>query len=124
MKYELEQIRHSSAHLLAQAISELFPETLFTIGPATDTGFFYDFLASTTIREEDLPALEQRMREIVQRDLPITFKTVSKDEARLLFKNNPFKLELIEQIPDEVVGISTQGTFFDLCRGGHVASTG
>jgi len=124
MKYELEQIRHSSAHLLAQAISELFPDTLFTIGPATDTGFFYDFLASTTMREEDLPALEQRMREIVQRDLPITFKTVSKDEARRLFKNNPFKLELIEQIPDEVVGIATQGDFADLCRGGHVASTG
>lgn len=124
MKYELEQIRHSSAHLLAHAISELFPGTLFTIGPATDTGFFYDFLSSTTIREEDLPALEQRMREIAQRNLPIEFKTVTKAEAQELFKNNPFKLELIAQIADEFVGIATQGNFFDLCRGGHVASTG
>jgi threonyl-tRNA synthetase len=121
---KLDQMRHSAAHLLAHAIALLYPETKFTIGPATDNGFFYDFLPLVNLKEEDLAAIEHEMHEIVQRKLPITQRLVDKDEARMLFKNNPFKLELIDQIPDEQVGISQQGTFLDLCKGGHVASTG
>ncbi|HAU30519.1 MAG: Threonine-tRNA ligase [candidate division TM6 bacterium GW2011_GWF2_43_17] len=121
---ELEHLRHSAAHLLAHAISELYPNTRFTIGPTTDTGFFYDFLAQTTIREEDLPAIEERMRQIASENFPIIQSCVSKEEARRIFKDNPFKLELINDIQDAEVGLSTQGSFVDLCRGGHVASTG
>jgi len=121
---ELENLRHSAAHLLAQAVLELYPKTILTIGPVTKNGFFYDFLPKTNFKEEDLPKIEERMREIVKRNQPITQKEVRKEEAIKLFKDNPFKLELIAGIPDETVGISQQGDFFDLCRGGHVESTG
>ncbi len=121
---DLKKLRHSAAHLLAHAIKELFPQAKTTIGPATPTGFFYDFLPQQNFKDEDLPIIEKKMHEIVQRDLPITHKQISKDKARTLYKNNPFKLELIDQIPGETVGIAEQGDFFDLCRGGHVASTG
>ncbi|HEB41639.1 MAG TPA: threonine--tRNA ligase [Candidatus Dependentiae bacterium] len=121
---DLKKLRHSAAHLLAHAIKELFPHAKTTIGPATPTGFFYDFLPQQNFKDEDLPIIEKKMHEIVQRDLPITHKQISKDKARTLYKNNPFKLELIDQIPGETVGIAEQGDFFDLCRGGHVASTG
>lgn len=120
---QLEQIRHSAAHLLAHALSELHPGTLFTIGPAAEQGFFYDFLAPTSISEEELAAIEMRMHEISKRAYPITHKTVSKDEAQKLFAHNPFKLELIDQINDTEVGISQQGDFIDLCIGDHVKST-
>ncbi|MBN2267428.1 MAG: threonine--tRNA ligase [Candidatus Babeliaceae bacterium] len=123
-KNELEQLRHSSAHLLAQAINELYPGTLFTIGPATEQGFFYDFLPPTNLSESDLPAIEARMHELAAQNIPITHRLISKEEARTLFRDNPFKLELIDQIEGEKVGIAEQGSFVDLCRGGHVASTG
>ena len=121
---ELARLRHSAAHLTAHAVSELFPETQLTIGPATEEGFFYDMLPARNFKEEDLPAIEQRMREIATRNLPLTHKEISKEEARKLFKNNRFKLELIEGIPGDTVGLSSQGDFHDLCRGGHVAHTG
>jgi threonyl-tRNA synthetase len=120
----LDKLRHSVAHLLAHAVKELFPTTKLTIGPVTDEGFFYDFLPERNFKEEDLPLIEQKMREIAARNLPITQRDVSKAEARKLFKDNPFKLELIEGIEGDTVGLSEQGTFFDLCKGGHVASTG
>ena len=120
----LKILRHSAAHLLAQAISELFPETLLTIGPATEEGFFYDMLPTTNFRDEDLPKIEARMLELANQDYPITHTEISKTEARKLYQNNPFKLELIDNIPGETVGLATQGNFYDLCRGGHVASTG
>lgn len=121
---DLKKLRHSAAHLLAHAIKELFPHTKTTIGPATPTGFFYDFLPQQNFKDEDLPIIEKKMHEIVQRDLPIIHKQISKNEAHALYKDNPFKLELIDQIPEETVGIAEQGDFFDLCKGGHVASTG
>lgn len=121
---ELHILRHSAAHLLAHAVKELYPTTLLTIGPATKEGFFYDLLPTINFKEEDLPKIEQRMLEIAQQNLPITHKQISKDEARDLFKNNPFKLELIDEIPGETVGLAQQGDFYDLCKGGHVASTG
>ena len=122
--YSLEQLRHSTAHLLAHAVFELFPETQLTIGPATPDGFFYDFLPRKNFKLEDLIPLEERMREITKRNLPLTHTHMSKQEARELFKNNPFKLELIDGIQEDVVGIAQQGEFLDLCKGGHVGSTG
>lgn len=121
---QLEKVRHSTAHLLAHALSQLYPGTKFTIGPATETGFFYDFLPTTNLKEEDLAAIEQRMHELADQKIPLTHRQISKDEARKIFKDNPFKLELIEGIPEETVGLSEQADFYDLCRGGHVATTG
>lgn len=123
-KEQLAILRHSAAHLLAHAVIELYPDTILTIGPATDEGFFYDFLPTHNFKEEDLPKIEERMHEISKRNLPITHEQMPKKEARILFANNPFKLELIDGIEGETVGISRQGDFVDLCRGGHVASTG
>lgn len=120
----LKIVRHSAAHLLAHAIQELYPKTTLTIGPATREGFFYDMLPKTNFKESDLPAIEEKMREIVQCDLKITHEQMPKNEARVLYKDNPFKLELIDGIPGDTVGIARQGEFHDLCRGGHVDSTG
>lgn len=119
----LQKLRHSAAHLLAQAVVELFPDTLLTIGPATEDGFFYDFLPNRTFKEEDLAAITTRMHEIVARTLPITHEPMAKHEARVLYANNPFKLELIDNIEGDTVGIARQGNFYDLCRGGHVENT-
>ena len=121
---DIMALRHSAAHLLAHAVSELYPTTILTIGPATQEGFFYDVLATTNFKEEDLPRIEARMKEIAARDLPLTHEQMNKDAARKLYKNNPFKLELINGIPGDTVGIARQGDFYDLCKGGHVASTG
>lgn len=121
---DLYKIRHSAAHLLAHAVTELFPGTLLTIGPVTDDGFFYDFLPSRNFTEQDLKAIEQKMHELAKRNLPLEQKEVTKEEARKLFKDNPFKLELISEIPNGTVGISKQGDFIDLCKGGHVERTG
>lgn len=120
----LEQLRHSAAHLLAHALIELYPDTVLTIGPATEQGFFYDFLPSKNIKESDLAAIEAKMHEIQKRNLPIEHAQIPKEKARELYKNNPYKLELIADIPGETVGLATQGNFYDLCKGGHVASTG
>jgi len=117
-------LRHSTAHLLAHAISELFPEVLFTIGPATQDGFFYDVLPKTNLKESDLIMLEQKMQEIAERNLPIVHTQIDKNYARTLFANNRFKIELIDTIPSETVGLATQGNFIDLCKGGHVTHTG
>ena len=119
----LNNMRHSTAHLVAHAVCELFPNTLLTIGPVTDEGFFYDFLPERTFKDEDLPLIEAKMREIVARNLPITQREIDKKEAEKLFANNPFKLELIHAIPGDTVGISQQGDFYDLCKGGHTTST-
>ncbi len=121
---KLHELRHSAAHLLAHAVLELYPTTKLTIGPVTDEGFFYDFLPEKNFKEEDLVLIAAKMQEIVARNLPIEQCSVSKDEARKLFHDNVFKLELIDAIPDAEVGISRQGQFYDLCKGGHVATTG
>ncbi len=121
---KLDNLRHSAAHLLAQAVLELYPGTKLTIGPTTDTGFFYDFLPPRNFVPQDLPAIEKKMQELSKKDSKIVGKQISKDEARELFKDNKFKLELIDEIQDKTVGIFCQGGFCDLCKGGHVESTG
>lgn len=121
---DLSILRHSAAHLAAQAIMQLYPGTLLTIGPATEEGFFYDVLPPRNLKEEDLHAIEKRMHELAQKNYPIEHTELSKTEARGMYAGNPFKLELIDEIPGDTVGLSVQGDFKDLCRGGHVASTG
>ncbi|KKP24858.1 MAG: Threonine-tRNA ligase [candidate division TM6 bacterium GW2011_GWF2_28_16] len=121
---KLDNIRHSAAHLAAQAVLELFPGTKLTIGPTTETGFFYDFLPTRNFTEEDLPVIEAKMHELSKKNYKIEGKLVSKKEALILFKDNEFKEELINNITDEKVGVYCQGNFCDLCKGGHVESTG
>jgi len=121
---QLHNVRHSAAHLLAHAVQQLFPEAKKTIGPVTETGFFYDFQPVKNFKEEDLEIIEKRMHELSEKNYPIVGGQVPKAQARELFKDNPFKLELIDGIEGETVGIYHQGDFFDLCKGGHTASTG
>lgn len=120
---KLETLRHSAAHLLAHAIQELYPDTLFTIGPATEEGFFYDVLPSKNFKEDCLPLLEKKMHEIALRNLPLTHQNMAKEDAKRLFNHNKFKLELIDGIEGDFVGIARQGDFVDLCKGGHVENT-
>jgi len=121
---DLTKLRHSAAHLLAHAVEELFPNTKPTIGPATPDGFFYDFLPEKNFKEEDLTHIEKKMRDISKQDLTISHEQISKAKAYDLYSNNPFKRELIDTITGETVGIARQGNFYDLCKGGHVSSTG
>src|SRR5919107_311369 len=120
----LEVLRHSTAHAMAQAILELYPGSKLTIGPPIDDGFFYDIEVNGRITEEDLPRIEERMREIVARDLPIEREDVSKAEVERLYADNPYKLEIIGDLEEGDISIYRQGDFFDLCRGPHVPSTG
>jgi len=124
MSTELAKLRHSAAHILAQAMYELYPDTQFAIGPATETGFFYDMQPPESISEHDLPRIEEKMQDIIERDLAITHEDIPKSEAYQLYPDNPFKQELIREIPGETVGLARHGDFYDLCRGGHVESTG
>lgn len=119
---QIEKIRHSAAHLLAAAVEKLYPGTKNTIGPAIDNGFYYDFEFSTPITEKDLPKIEQKMREILKTWKGFEGKELNKEEAVKLFANNPYKLELIEDIAarGEKITTYTSGEFTDLCRGGHV----
>ena len=122
----LEIIRHDCAHIMAEAVLELYPETQVTIGPAIENGFYYDFHRETPFSTDDLEAIEQRMHEIVDRDEEITRGVWSRDEAVAFYKsrNEPFKIELVEAIPaDETVSYYQQGEFIDLCRGPHLPST-
>ena len=120
----LEVLRHSTAHAMAQAITELYPGSKLTIGPPIENGFFYDIEVNGKISDDDLPAIEERMREIFRRDLPIVREEVSKAEAEEFYKDNPYKMEIVEALEDGGITIYRQGDFFDLCRGPHVPSTG
>ena len=117
-------LRHSTAHAMAQAIQELYPGSKLTIGPPIENGFYYDIEVEGRITDDDLPRIEERMREISGRDLPVYCEPVSKEEAEKLYEDNPYKLELIEDLEDGDITIYRQGDFFDLCRGPHVPSTG
>ncbi|MGA9599551.1 MAG: threonine--tRNA ligase [Methylocystis sp.] len=123
----LELIRHDCAHVLAEAVQELFPGTQVTIGPVIENGFYYDFYRGEPFTPEDLPAIEKKMREIIARDRPIVREVWSRNEALDFFekKGEAFKGELIESIPgDEDLSVYKQGEWLDLCRGPHLTSTG
>lgn len=120
----LSILRHSAAHLMAQAIKRLYPEAKFGVGPAIDSGFYYDTDTDQPLTEEDLGRIEKEMKKIVKENLPIVRKEISRQEALDLFADDPYKLELIHDLPeDEVISIYEQGEFVDLCRGIHVPST-
>jgi threonyl-tRNA synthetase len=123
----LALLRHDCAHVMAEAVLELFPETQVTIGPAIENGFYYDFHREKAFSEDDLATIEKRMHEIVDRDEPIIRNVWTRDEAVAFYKKNnePFKIELVEAISaDQTVTFYQQGDFIDLCRGPHLPSTG
>ena len=120
----LEVLRHSTAHAMAQAVVELYPGSKLTIGPPIENGFYYDIEVNGKITDEDLPRIEEKMSEVVERDLPIKREEISKAEAEELYKNNPYKWEIVCDLEDGDITIYRQGEFFDLCRGPHVPSTG
>ncbi|MGY6709676.1 MAG: threonine--tRNA ligase [Rhizobiaceae bacterium] len=123
----LELIRHDAAHVMAEAVQELWPGTQVTIGPVIENGFYYDFAREKPFTPEDLPVIEKKMREIIARNAPFTKEVWSREEARKVFedKGEAYKVELIEAIPeDQDLKIYRQGEWFDLCRGPHMASTG
>jgi len=121
---KLEMIRHSAAHVMAEAVQSIFPDAKFGIGPAIENGFYYDFGLPRSLTPDDLPLIEAKMGEIIASDLPFVRQEVTKEEARQLFAAQPYKLELIDEIPDDEVSLYRQGSFVDLCRGPHVSSTG
>ncbi len=132
-KYDLQTLRHSAAHIMASAVVELFPGTKLGIGPAIEDGFYYDFDLPKDetgkpkkITLEDLPKIEQKMQEIVQKNYPFIHEEIDKNKAIEFFqsRNEKYKLELIQEIPDQKVSIYTHNNFVDLCRGPHVNSTG
>jgi len=123
MAANVEIIRHSASHVLAEAVQKLYPGTRFGIGPAIEDGFYYDFQLPTPIQPEDLPAIEKEMRRIISSGAEFLRREVSKDEARKLFADQPFKLELIEGLEEGSISLYEQDGFVDLCRGPHVANT-
>lgn len=120
---KLETMRHSASHIMAEAVLSMFPNAKFGIGPAIENGFYYDFELPRSLTPDDLPVIEEKMNEIVKSNTPFEKDEVSKDEARKLFSDQPYKLELIDELEDEKVGIYRQGNFTDLCRGPHVETT-
>jgi threonyl-tRNA synthetase len=121
---QLFRMRHSAAHVLAEAVLEIFPDAKYAIGPPIEHGFYYDFELPRPLTPEDLEQIEQRMRASIERDVPIEGQQIAKDEARRIFAGQPYKLELIDDIEDETVGHFRHGEFQDLCRGGHTERTG
>ena len=123
----LELVRHDCAHIMAEAVLELYPDVQVTIGPSIENGFYYDFHREQPFTTDELSAIEARMHEIVDRDEPIERGVWTRDEAIAFYraKDEPFKIELVEAIPEgETVSYYTQGGFIDLCRGPHLPSTG
>ncbi len=120
---KIEKIRHSLAHILAYAVQKLYPGVKFGIGPAIENGFYYDFELPRKITQEDLPKIEETMRKLLKEGIEFKKKILKKEEAEKIFKDQPYKLELIKEIEGENVSIYESGEFIDLCAGPHVKST-
>ncbi|HUT96372.1 MAG TPA: threonine--tRNA ligase [Candidatus Paceibacterota bacterium] len=120
---KIDVIRHSISHIMAHAVKDIFKDVKFAIGPTIDNGFYYDFGLKNPLTPEDLPKIEKRMREILKQNLAFKRKLVSKNEAKKLFKNQPYKLELIKDLDSKNATIYISGDFTDLCKGPHVKST-
>lgn len=123
-KEAFEVINHSCAHLMAQAVKRLYPGTCCGVGPAIEEGFYYDFGVNGTITNEDLARIEAEMKKIIKENITVNHYKLSKAEAKEKFKDDKYKLQIIDQIEDEEVGIYEQGDYADVCRGPHVLSTG
>jgi len=121
---ELEKMRHSASHIMAEAVQEMFPDAKFGIGPAIEDGFYYDFELPRSLVPEDLSVIEEKMKQIIAKDLPFQREEMSKENAKKLFEKQPYKLELITELPEDTVTVYRQGGFTDLCRGPHISSTG
>ena len=119
----LEILRHSTAHLMAQAIKELYPEAQFFVGPVVDEGFYYDFKTTTPVTDDDLKKIEKKMQEIAKRKLPIIRSEISQEEFKKEFADDLLKQEVLKKITDEVLTVYTQGDWKDLCRGPHMPNT-
>ncbi|MFC1998556.1 threonine--tRNA ligase [Chloroflexota bacterium] len=124
MSEKLEAIRHSASHVMAEAVKSMFGDAKFGVGPAIDDGFYYDFDLPRTLTPDDLITIENKMTEIIASDAPFTYEDITKDEAKKLFADQSYKLELIDELPDEKVSIYRQGDFTDLCKGPHIGTTG
>ena len=123
----LELIRHDCAHVMAEAVQELYPDTQVTIGPVIENGFYYDFAREESFKPDDLEKIEAKMHEIIKRDAPFTKEYWSRDEAKAFFKDKgeEYKVELVDMIPEgDDIKIYKQGEWMDLCRGPHMTSTG
>ncbi|MGH7930064.1 MAG: threonine--tRNA ligase, partial [Candidatus Binatia bacterium] len=122
----LDVLRHSTAHLMAQAVQSLFPGTQVTIGPTIENGFYYDFKRDQPFTPEELEQIETRMQELAKADLQVTREEMPRAEAIELFREmgESYKVEIIEGLPEETVSLYRQGDWVDLCRGPHVPSTG
>lgn len=123
MSHPLATVRHSLSHVMAEAVVKLYPGTKVAIGPSIDDGFYYDFQLPQPIQPDDFPTIEKEMRRIISSGAKFERKEISKDEAKALFANEPFKLELIEGLSDGSISTYEQDGFVDLCRGPHVEST-
>ncbi len=123
MSHPVQTVRHSLSHVMAEAVVKLHPGTKVGIGPAIEDGFYYDFQFPEPLQPDDLPAIEKEMRRIIAGGASFVRKEVSKEEAKSLFSDEPFKLELIEGLEDGTISVYEQGSFRDLCRGPHVDST-
>lgn len=122
---KLFRIRHSAAHVMAEAVLKLFPDAKLAIGPPIENGFYYDFDLPRTLNEDDLDEIQETMKRIMSGDHPFEKKVISREEAKELFHDQPYKIELIDNLPeDEEISVYRQGAFTDLCRGPHVESTG
>ena len=119
----IEKIRHSLAHILAQAVLEFYPKTKLGFGPAIENGFYYDFQFSKPLEEKDLEKIEGKMKEIILQNQKFVGEKSTKLAAKKLFKDQPYKLELIKELVGKTVGTQQNGTFLDICKGGHVANT-
>ena len=122
----IQRMRHSTAHVMAEAVQEIFPDAKFAIGPAIEDGFYYDFDLPRALTPEDLPEIESRMKRIITGNFPFLRDRWPREKALEYFhdKGQVYKVELIENLPDEEVGIYQQSKFLDLCRGPHVEHTG
>ncbi len=123
-KSDLKAYWHTTAHILAQAVKRLFPEVKLGIGPAIENGFYYDFYRQSPFTPGDLQQVEKVMQQIIQENLPLQCQQVTKDKAREYLKEEPFKLELLKDIPEDTVTFYQQGEFLDLCQGPHLERTG
>ena len=121
----LERMRHSAAHVMAEAVCEIFPDAKLGIGPPIDTGFYYDFDLPRALTQDDLPDIEERMRKRIASNVPFEESSMTREEAREKFSHQPFKIELLDDLPEgERIGLAQHAEFQDLCRGGHVERTG
>jgi len=120
---KIETIRHSLAHILAASIQEIYPKAKFGMGPAIENGFYYDFELPENFSVKDLPKIEKRMRKFIKKNIVFKKKKITKKEAQKIFKDQPYKLELIKELPKKELTIYQSGSFIDLCEGPHIKST-